>query len=1427
MDFGLAGKGHNIMDQEEQSICSTSVASMQEINFENEHFIFEKILSGTKELAPKGNSMETGSSNQAVTSQCTCGVYDDFQKISNENMFINQSSLELVDQPRADASGEVFVDLNLRVHVAKPICLVDIQSVPFLKVEVSFGGRHYLALVDTGASFSLMSASAALECEDEIDTTKRFNIYGIAEDGGVVSTGVVERETSMAGVQMQPNSFIVLPPGINMPAPIILGVDFLKINNIEIDASKRRLSWQNKDTRVDLYLGSDGVITDKIIKNQPCYTVNKVTIKKNSSVEVQVNWSNPYCDLRSDRCLLFEGEKSTKLSHRISAIPGIVASSETSSTILLTNVSDGDVVVKEGSCVGSVATAICLPEELEEFGPWTEETVRDRVDLTNLDVTQSQILIDLLLNCSAVLSAGDQDVGKAKLPAHHIELYDNTPIYQRPRRFPAPVAEEIAHQCKSLHELGIIEPSASPWSSPVVPIRKKDGSIRLCVDYRALNRITKPDKFPMPNLTDSIFGLHGVKYFTKLDLVRGYYQIPLNDDSKEMTAFSTPHGHWHFNRLSFGLKNAPSAFQRGMQDVLKRFPWKKVIVYVDDILIMETSFDRHISLVEKVLHTLEEHGMKIKPEKCEWCKPEVQFLGHIVSQNGISKTQEFVDKIDSFPRPENVQQLREFLGLVNFQRKFIQNCSEIQKPLSCLTGGGKKQKLKWTPEMHLAFDKLKEIIKQDIKLAFPDYHPEAHKMELWVDASHVGAGACLTQQQGEEVRIIAFSSMTFQAAQKNYSILEKELAAMRWGIKCFRAFLYGTNFVLRTDHQPLVYLHNMRLVDSRLARTLEDLSDFNFVIKYTPGKLNVAADSLSRLRPLNGVEENCGAANIKLPSGLQIDGFPVPGGGNSLFQSLHIALTKAVDDNGRLPSTNFELRQQLVGELLAHPEKYNVQLNKSLRRDLNLMRCDHQLPCLEVLLAASALYEVNVNVFFWDDHPVLYQVPLKSGQLPETVIHLQCLGGIHFNPLVEIKSGRTQEVTPSCVITTLLPIPKTCGEVEEVIQMEELLLPPEFSSPLVVSSTEYNQPMLQVELSGNGFSAVLDTGAEISLVNQRVLEKLNICSIGKNGPPVNIVGLTGKIEPILGFVHLQLAVGDAKLLLHHFAVVFEDVIAPDFLLGIEFIAVNQISISVANGYCKLNANDETIVHFCDYRSSSQFVGCVEVINAAVNKISIGPPSDNLLFDLSWDGGEVTSLSALFQEDVIFRMQAHDNRLKKLRNCLNNRQSTRKWPKSLKSFARYCRNLKIMDEIIVYQAEDRVVPVLSFTMIVEILLVIHHNLTHVGRDKMIAMVRGLVWHPDIHMVSSDVCNTCPQCQLKRIRPLNVIPPTWKISSTAPFELMAADLVEFGRSSTGHIGCLMVVDHHSKWLSAVPIKDKKSSTVASALEHQVLPFLPRLP
>ena len=327
--------------------------------------------------------------------------------------------------------------------------------------------------------------------------------------------------------------------------------------------------------------------------------------------------------------------------------------------ILLKNRRTVPIKFEQGAIVAVATTVVELDEDLD-VEEWSNARLRQEVCVSHLPPDQQERVFDVLAQVSSALSTGEFDVGKAKVKAHSIQLTDETPIYQKPRRFPEPVNEEIERQCIQMRDLGITENSTSPWSSPVVPVLKPDGTMRICIDYRRLNAQTKPDRSPIPCLSDAVYGVQGRKFFTTLDLVKGYHQIPLSEDSRECTAFSTAYAHYQFKRMPFGLRNAPAAFQREIQQVLREFPRKNVVVYFDDILIMEDSFETHLALVSKVLHTLARHSIKVKPSKCQWVQSKVSFLGHTVSAAWLRKQEDYVKKVDDFPRPATVRELQQF-----------------------------------------------------------------------------------------------------------------------------------------------------------------------------------------------------------------------------------------------------------------------------------------------------------------------------------------------------------------------------------------------------------------------------------------------------------------------------------------------------------------------------------------------------------------------------------------------------------------------------------------------------------------------------------------------------------------------------------------------------------------------------------------------
>lgn len=490
---------------------------------------------------------------------------------------------------------------------------------------------------------------------------------------------------------------------------------------------------------------------------------------------------------------------------------------------------------------------ICHINEIESLERGEPEEPLVGCNFDYLPIEEGGILRELITEYSDLFKVNDVKLGCTEEVQHRIITEDSTPITKSPYRIPFRQREELKNQIDDMIQQGVIRQSKSAWSAPVVMVAKKAGEgenkVRVCIDYRALNNITKRDYFPLPNLQETLDQLGESQYFSTLDLASGYWQVKMDERDIEKTAFSTPDGHYECMRMPFGLVNAPSTFQRLMNITLSGLTSVECLVYLDDIIVFSKTFKEHISHIRNVFDRLRKANLKLKFTKCQFASKEVKYLGHYVSSNGVYPDPEKTEVVKNYPQPKNIKQIRAFLGLVGFYRKFIPEYAHKAQPLTKLTR--KNEKFVWKEDQEEAFRYFKKKLTSPPVLSFPNFKKP---FVLSTDASGKAIGAVLSQLHGDNEKPIAYASRQLNKAELNYSVTEQECLAVVWAIKTFRCYLYGTKFQVITDHRALSWLLSLKDPTSRLARWAILLSEYDFEIKYRSGKKHNHADALSRIR---------------------------------------------------------------------------------------------------------------------------------------------------------------------------------------------------------------------------------------------------------------------------------------------------------------------------------------------------------------------------------------------------------------------------------------------------------------------------------------------------------------------------------------------------------------------------------------------------
>ncbi|GJR78057.1 putative reverse transcriptase domain-containing protein [Tanacetum coccineum] len=416
------------------------------------------------------------------------------------------------------------------------------------------------------------------------------------------------------------------------------------------------------------------------------------------------------------------------------------------------------------------------------------------------------------------------------------------PVARAPYRLAPSEMKELSEQLKELSDKGFIRPSSSPWGAPVLFVKKKDGSFRMCIDYRELNKLTVKNRYPLPRIDDLFDQLQGSSVYSKINLRSGYHQLRVREEDIPKTAFRTRYGHYEFQVMPFGLTNTPAVFMDLMNRVCsyrvcKPYLDKFVIVFIDDILIYSKNKQEHEEHLKLILELLKKEELYAKFSKCEFWIPKVQFLGHVIDSEGIHVDPAKIESIKDWTSPKSPTEIRQFLGLAGYYRRFIEGFSKIAKPMTKLTQ--KKVKFVWSDKQEAAFQLLKQKLCSAPILALPE---GSEDFIAYCDASKKGLGAVLMQRE----KVISYASRQLKIHEKNYTTHDLELGAVVFALKIWRHYLYGTKCTVFTDHKSLQHILDQKELNMRQRRWLELLSDYDCDIRYHPGKANVVANALNR-----------------------------------------------------------------------------------------------------------------------------------------------------------------------------------------------------------------------------------------------------------------------------------------------------------------------------------------------------------------------------------------------------------------------------------------------------------------------------------------------------------------------------------------------------------------------------------------------------
>ena len=747
-------------------------------------------------------------------------------------------------------------------------------------------------LLDTGANMNIIPMDVFVRIPDGRRPKLEPSKYNIEVGDGreMKVKGIATTKVKIGGESYEAKFYVT-----DLGAQAVIGTSFMVDYAVKISLGEPP-SCTIRGERVPLLVSGDAT--------QRVCVMHTMTVPPKQEANVPVQVQHPE---ESGMSELFEPTSTLRRKHGIVAPDMLVDVAENPFNIRVYNPNAQPIQLHENTCVGllkaceeikpvmSMHQAVVNMSEKEKRPPGEEnspgtaqmdrlpekqkfasskpaplETVEEegdgphydeqglRVHLTDLykrsiegiEQVHHEAIKQLLNEFEDIFAKDSSDIGRTNLIVHDIYTGNATPVHQRARRISPEEHEAMKAAVENLHSVGIVEPSRSEWASNVRMVRKKDGSWRMCVDYRDLNEKTKiRDPYPLPRIDAMLDNLSGAKMFSSLDLIWGYHQVPLTEDAKLRTAFITPHmspSHWQYIYMPFGLRDAPATFQRLVDKMLTSVQYDYVMAYLDDIIVKGDGVETSLRNLREVFERVRGAGLKLKPSKCELFRKEIAYLGHIINKDGLKTDPKKIEAVKNWPIPIYLTDVRGFIGLCSYYRRFIKNFGETVKPLSQLTTRNSDHV--WREEHTEAFNAMKDALTTSPLLAHPK---EGCEYILDTDASTWAIGAVLSQIQPNaaghpEERPIAYASRLLLPRELNYCTRKRELLAIYEWVQYFQHYLAGQKFTVRTDHDSLKGIHSLAKVPGQFARWIDYLNAFTFDIKVRPGQLHDNADFLSR-----------------------------------------------------------------------------------------------------------------------------------------------------------------------------------------------------------------------------------------------------------------------------------------------------------------------------------------------------------------------------------------------------------------------------------------------------------------------------------------------------------------------------------------------------------------------------------------------------